>query len=448
MRPSSPLLDSVRDQFEDYDQLAKDFTRVFLNSEPSCLQNAQLFDVVFLVGQSKQRARFIGVRAILGVRSRVFQEMLYGIQTGFGSPQVPVAELLARPAPTLLSPQNQRPKSSNFLQVPDIESPRPKSVPSSPMVKRAFSRLGTITAGWGRSIRKQHTQLNAEDKKKWASSQDCSDKDGKETSSKSKANAGQLAVPRLSVCADAQKVDRAKLAQTEFTIIEFDPDTFRVLLDYLHTGSCPLTCTSIPGLICAAEHYDLPELLQACFHHAKQFLRIDVVCTMLTALENYYWRYTSASELVNMILAFVETRAYALFQNADFLTLSESMVQMIMCRNLEIPEVRKFEAMLAWAKYKVKSKASAKTDAKVEFRCIMERLARDLKLHRISPQELIKIVLPSKAIKNERILETLMYQANSGMYRIQDSYLEACQQRLQKQDSRYSEWGESFDCGL
>lgn len=65
----------------------------------------------------------------------------------------------------------------------------------------------------------------------------------------------------------------------------------------------------------------------------------------------------------------------------------------------------------------MKSKVSAKTDAKVEFRCIMDRLARDLKLHRISPQELIKIVLPSKAIKNERILETLMYQANSGQYK-------------------------------
>lgn len=48
--------------------------------------------------------------------------MLYGIQTGFGSPQVPVAELLSRPVPTLMSPQ--KPKSSNFLQVPDIESPR------------------------------------------------------------------------------------------------------------------------------------------------------------------------------------------------------------------------------------------------------------------------------------------------------------------------------------
>ncbi|CAG9823059.1 unnamed protein product [Phaedon cochleariae] len=445
MRPSSPLLDSVRDQFENHEHMARDFTKTFLNSEENTVTNAHLFDVVFMVGQSKQKVKLVGVRAILGVRSRVFQEMLYGIQAGFGSPQVPVAELLARPVPSILSPQQMRPKSSNFLQVPDMETPRPKSVPSSPMVKRAFTRLGTITAGWGRSIRKHSAQqLNVEDKKKWASSQDCSNKDGKDKSGK--PSSSQQAVPRLSVCADAQKVDKAKLAQTEFSIIEFDSDTFRILLDYLHTGSCPLTCNTIPGLICAAEHYDLPELLQACFHHAKQFLRIDVVCFMLCSLENYYWRYTSASELVNMILAFVETRAVAVFQLEDFLNLSESMVQMIMCRNLEIPEVVKFEAMLTWAKHKIRTKTSSKVDTKLEFKCIMERLSRDLKLYRIAPQELIKIVLPSKAIKNEIILETLMFQANSGMYRIQDSYLQECTQRLQKQDSRFSEM-ESFDYG-
>lgn len=70
MRPSSPLLDSVRDRFEDYDQLAKDFTRVFLQDEANIAVNANLFDVIFLVGQSKQKSRLIGVRAILGVRSR------------------------------------------------------------------------------------------------------------------------------------------------------------------------------------------------------------------------------------------------------------------------------------------------------------------------------------------------------------------------------------------
>ena len=63
----------------------------------------------------------------------------------------------------------------------------------------------------------------------------------------------------------------------QFSVIEFDGETFRVLLTYLHTGSCPLNCLTIPGLICSAEHYDLPELLQACFHHAKQFIRVSVV---------------------------------------------------------------------------------------------------------------------------------------------------------------------------
>jgi len=85
------------------------------------------------------------------------------------------------------------------------------------MVMRAFSRLGSLTAGWGRSSkRSQQQQLAAEDKKKWSSSQDCSSHDGKDKeSSKDKPH---LAVPRLSVCADAQKVDRAKLAQTEVSL--------------------------------------------------------------------------------------------------------------------------------------------------------------------------------------------------------------------------------------
>ena len=62
---------------------------------------------------------------------------------------------------------------------------------------------------------------------------------------------------------------------------------------------------------------------------------------MLTLLENYYWRYCSASELVNMILAFIEPRAPVILKDPHFLDLSESMVQMIMSRNLEIQEIGK-----------------------------------------------------------------------------------------------------------
>lgn len=108
MRPSSPLLDSVRDLFEGQEQLAKDFTKSFcfdrikLEQKELAVQaksksrrsssisepRTNLFDVTFVVGQGKNKVKVHGVRAILGVRSRVFQEILYGISTGFGSPQV------------------------------------------------------------------------------------------------------------------------------------------------------------------------------------------------------------------------------------------------------------------------------------------------------------------------------------------------------------------------
>ncbi len=48
--------------------------------------------------------------------------------------------------------------------------------------------------------------------------------------------------------------------------------------------------------------------------------------------------------------------------------------------------------MLTWAKHKVKNKSfSNRVDAKIEFRCCMDRLTRDLKLYRIMPQDLIRV---------------------------------------------------------
>ena len=111
-----------------------------------------------------------------------------------------------------------------------------------------------------------------------------------------------------------------------------------------------------------------------------------------------------------MILAFIETRALSIFNNIHFLDMSESMVTMIMSRNLEViisvslslisinsdkfkvPEIHKFEAMLKWAKNHIRKQSySNKVEAKIDFRACMERLSRDLKLYKISPNDLIKV---------------------------------------------------------
>ena len=54
---------------------------------------------------------------------------------------------------------------------------------------------------------------------------------------------------------------------------------------------------------------------------------------------------------------------------------------------------------------------------------------------------IFQTVLPSKVVRNEKIMETLMVQANSGIYRVEDSYLDACK-RFQRQESSGSkgEW--------
>jgi hypothetical protein len=58
--------------------------------------------------------------------------------------------------------------------------------------------------------------------------------------------------------------------------------------------------------------------------------------------------------------------------------------------------------MLKWAKQRIKSKTySNKVDAKVEFRCCMDRLTRDLKLYRIPPTDLIKVIIKLKSWANQ-----------------------------------------------
>ncbi len=65
------------------------------------------------------------------------------------------------------------------------------------------------------------------------------------------------------------------------------------------------------------------------------------------------------------------------------------MVNQIMNRDLDVPEIRKFEAMLRWATNKSKSKA----DPDQEFKHIMDRLKKDINLMKIAPQDLIRVRL-------------------------------------------------------
>ena len=431
MRPSSPLLDSVRDLFEGYDQLSKDFSTLFHG-------NARMIcDVAFnvigqsMTGKSESGIRKIyGVRAILAIRSRVFLEMLYGFSPIRSSTTPPPAAVPAIPPapqrkqskgssekkrrssvtaetihkitqiPKLMQSSEKRRRDSiktpTYLQVPNATSSSSGS--SGGGIKGAISRLVSGSwSGWGSKNRQESL-------KRWQSESIYAN------INQSELGAEGMELNGLSICADLAKIDRAKLAQNEFTIIEFDGDTFQLLIEYLHSGCCKLTCETVPGLICAAEHFDLPDLLQACFHHTKTHMKLSLCPNMLNQLENYYWRYNSASQLVNTIFKFIDPRAVKFFQRSEYLTLSESMFTSLISRTtLEVTECHKFQVMLRWATHRVRGftgtsypstsdspnpldyREPLTSTKRRELQMIMNRLTRDLKLHKIPPHDLITV---------------------------------------------------------
>ena len=51
---------------------------------------------------------------------------------------------------------------------------------------------------------------------------------------------------------------------------QFDSDVFEALLEFLHVGSCDLGPRLLPGLLSAAQYYQVEGLQQVCIEGMKQ----------------------------------------------------------------------------------------------------------------------------------------------------------------------------------
>lgn len=65
----------------------------------------------------------------------------------------------------------------------------------------------------------------------------------------------------------------------QYIIDEFEPDVFEALLRYLHTGSCHIAPSILPGLLCAAHCYEIPEVKQVCVDSIEECLDASMVRT-------------------------------------------------------------------------------------------------------------------------------------------------------------------------
>jgi len=133
-------------------------------------------------------------------------------------------------------------------------------------------------------------------------------------------------------------------------IEEFEPDVFRQLIEYIHTGTVTLQPRTLLGLMNAADYYGLDELKCACSGFIQCCVTVDTVCALLATAERYI-QYKCTKFLIQKVLEFVDDHGNEVLNLGSFALLPQHVVRLILVREeLKADEFSKFQAAFMWSK--------------------------------------------------------------------------------------------------
>lgn len=141
-------------------------------------------------------------------------------------------------------------------------------------------------------------------------------------------------------------------------------------------------------------------------------------------------------QLLDAIYEYIDPHGNEFFSKQDYYELNESVFTNLLCRKtLQISELKKFQAMDGWAKHQIANKQQARIQLQKqksleqqqdklldieqpivnleehdnEYRNLMHRLNKEvnIKLDKISNEDLVKIILPTKVFSNEKIFDIM-----------------------------------------
>jgi hypothetical protein len=157
-----------------------------------------------------------------------------------------------------------------------------------------------------------------------------------------------------------------------FTVNDFEPDVFRGLIEYIHTGYVTLQPRTLFGITTAASQYCLPELQNVCLDFVKESTTVDTVCSLLVSSERYATCKTTKA-MINKIFEFVDENATDVLQLGSFTLLPLRLaINILKRKELKADEFTKYQAALMW------SKKYCDVNTNNNFRDIMGKLFSNL----------------------------------------------------------------------
>ncbi|KAM8713587.1 hypothetical protein ACLKA7_013844 [Drosophila subpalustris] len=189
-------------------------------------------------------------------------------------------------------------------------------------------------------------------------------------------------------------------------IEEFEPDVFRQLIEYIHTGCVTLQPRTLLGVMNAADYYGLEELRRACAGFVQCCINVDTVCALLASAERYI-QYKCTKTLVQKVLEFVDEHGNEVLNLGSFTLLPQHVVRLILAREeLRADEFTKFQAALMW------SKKYYDNNPNIDIKEILGTFLEYIQFHKIPANVLMREIHPLNLVPYAIIMNALAYQAD------------------------------------
>ncbi|XP_065560676.1 serine-enriched protein-like isoform X2 [Artemia franciscana] len=194
--------------------------------------------------------------------------------------------------------------------------------------------------------------------------------------------------------------------QNTLIVEEFEPDVFRQLIEYIHTGCVTLQPRTLLGLMNAADYYGLDELRRGCIGFVQTCINVDTVCALLSSAERYI-QYKCTKSLVQKVLEFVDEHGNEVLNLGSFTLLPQHVVRLILSRDeLKADEFTKFQAALMW------TKKYCDSNSQVYLREVVSTFLEYIQFHKIPANVLMREVHPLGLVPDHTIMNALAYQAD------------------------------------
>ncbi|CAG9865490.1 unnamed protein product [Phyllotreta striolata] len=205
-----------------------------------------------------------------------------------------------------------------------------------------------------------------------------------------------------------QNASQQPTSQQHQTLIieEFEPDVFRQLIEYIHTGCVTLQPRTLLGVMNAADYYGLDELRRACAGFVQCCINVDTVCALLASAERYI-QYKCTKSLVQKVLEFVDEHGNEVLNLGSFTLLPQHVVRLILAREeLQADEFTKFQAALMWGK------KYCDNNPNTSIKEVVGNFMEYIQFHKIPTNVLMREIYPLGLLPQNLFVNALAYQVH------------------------------------